>query len=251
MVNTFVVSSTKTDPNYVRTMSLLDNRRLGKQRVEAYQLLNILEDIDYIISQTHCCEPILQVDSSELALSFDQQATKYLNRCQAIKDVIKYYKSSKQRFAFDTETKQYTNITCSSSDKRYRQVTLGFASHPAVRMWVGYIRALKIYINASIAEWVRRGFKNTMQIYDVDIVGAIHPWWRMYRTSPVILSHICSLKRKEPESYTHLGISDDMKKWQYHGYSWPPNLEHIHVSRLMAGEYIDPQFVTVEIMKSK
>ena len=39
----------------------------------------------------------------------------------------------------------------------------GWRNHPAVKMWRGHVNALKRYHNMCIDEWVRRGFRNTMQ----------------------------------------------------------------------------------------
>jgi hypothetical protein len=231
-------------------MKMLDNKRLGKQRVEAYQLLNILEDIGHCVRESGC--EIDQVTQKELEMSTEEQAQKYLKRCQLIKNTLKEYKSpSHPKYAFNLETLKYENMIdgVSYDDRqKYRKVTLGFASHPAVRMWVGYTSALKMYINASIEEWIKRGFTNTMKTYDVDVDTIIHPWWRMHGLSPVILSHIFSLKRKEPSFYDKITIPQVLAKWKEHGYSWPPNLAPSYIAKLINGEYVDPEYVTVEIM---
>ena len=48
-------------------------------------------------------------------------------------------------------------------------------NHPAVKMWAGYENALKAYTNATIREWIDRGYKNTMLTYSVDRIE--YPWW--------------------------------------------------------------------------
>lgn len=88
-------------PNYIRSVQHLDNKRLGKQRVEAKQLINILEG---------------------------------------------------------------------------KQASAGWKNHPACKMWVGYTNSLKYYCNCCIDEWISRGFKNTMQKYDVTHENE-DPWW--------------------------------------------------------------------------
>lgn len=40
----------------------------------------------------------------------------------------------------------------------------GWASHPAVLMWDGFIPALRQYRRAIILEWIARGYRNTMDI---------------------------------------------------------------------------------------
>lgn len=85
--------------NFVKSAECLDYRRLGKQRVEAFQILN----------------------------------------------------------ALDGKSK-------------------GWVNHPATRMWRGYEDALKLYHNVCIEEWVKRGYKNTMQLKDVP-EDLEMPWW--------------------------------------------------------------------------
>ena len=43
----------------------------------------------------------------------------------------------------------------------------GWANHPARIMWIGCLDALKLYHNVCVAEWVLRGYKNTMKFYDL------------------------------------------------------------------------------------
>jgi len=38
----------------------------------------------------------------------------------------------------------------------------GWLNHPCTVMWRDYVPALKLYMNYAIAEWIVRGFKNTM-----------------------------------------------------------------------------------------
>jgi len=53
----------------------------------------------------------------------------------------------------------------------------GWAHHPAVRMWASYESALKLYANAMIEEWVRRGYRNNMPLYELDRRRVELPWW--------------------------------------------------------------------------
>lgn len=130
-------------PDFYRTAECLDYRRLGKQRVEAMQIINILEE-----------------------------------------------KSSGWRF------------------------------HPAVGMWVGSIMSLKLYCNIMIREWERRGYKNNMQLYDLDQEGhqcqdiPFPPWFGDGR---VFSSHRANLLRKDPEYYGKFGWTEKPAE----GYFWP------------------------------
>jgi hypothetical protein len=90
-------------PDFQRSVRVLDFRRLGKQRIETFQILNILLD--------------------------------------------------------RTETK-------------------GWRNHPVTRMWRGYAWALQLYQNHTLAEWVQRGYKNTMRFEEVvESQVIMPPWW--------------------------------------------------------------------------
>jgi len=43
----------------------------------------------------------------------------------------------------------------------------GWINHPATKMWSSYPDALKVYTNTMINEWILRGYKNNMQLYEV------------------------------------------------------------------------------------
>ncbi len=126
--------------SFEETARILDYRRLGKQRVEGLQILNIITKPDYVGSWMH---------------------------------------------------------------------------HPAVKMWRGYDMALKLYVNTMIAEWIRRGYRNTMQYYDIHTDELLYPWWlgdpRFHD------SHKSNLLRKYPEYYRQFGwdVPDDLP------YVWP------------------------------
>ena len=136
MVNTFLPF-----PSFVKSAQVLDYRRLGKQRVEAMQLINILTN--------------------------------------------------------NTETK-------------------GWRTHPALLMWVGYADALKLYCNIIIEEWIKRGYSNTMKLYDVK-EPVIYPWW--FGMMDFHYSHVASLRRKDPEYYeSRLEMPEE---YAAKGYCWP------------------------------
>lgn len=111
--------------DFAKSMSVLDYRRLGKQRVETFQILNVLLD---------------------------------------------------------------------------RTETRGWRNHPAVKMWRGYEEALKQYQNVTIAEWVRRGYKNNMKFESVDESHIVMPFW--WGDDRVHRSHRSNLLRKNYEYYS-------------------------------------------------
>lgn len=66
-------------------------------------------------------------------------------------------------------------------------------NHPAVQMWKGYDGSLRRYTNCMIDEWVRRKFKNTMEIF-TDTDGNDPPW---LGNEKFHASHRSNLLRKE------------------------------------------------------
>ncbi len=97
----------------------------------------------------------------------------------------------------------------------------GWMNHPAVNMWRGYENALKMYTNAIITEWKRRGYQNTMQLYEVE-TPVLLPWWlgdeRFHN------SHKSNLLRKFPEYYRQFdwNVPDDLPYfWPVAGHSKP------------------------------
>jgi hypothetical protein len=87
--------------------------------------------------------------------------------------------------------------------------------HPAVKMWRGYAEALKLYANIMIAEWKRRGYKNSLPYYDINDITIIFPWWlgdRLFHDS-----HKSNLLRKDPLYYGqfHWDVPDNLP------YFWP------------------------------
>jgi len=77
--------------------------------------------------------------------------------------------------------------------------TKAWRHSPAVLMWRNYIDALKVYTNAAIAEWIRRGYNNEMPLYQIaDPNAVIYPHWLGY--TPLHHSHQDALVRKYFES---------------------------------------------------
>lgn len=186
MVVTFV---THDDPR--ETAKLLDRARLGKQRLEAKQIIDILSNVPM------------------------------------------------------------KNSTKVSSRK-----------HPAIDMWQGHIVALKFYFNCITKRWIKRGYKNTMELYDIketkELLTEIEtktpklfPWWFF---CPLLqLSHQCSLYRKNNEYYskyfkvTNTRKSQSKKKSKIRlssadveklGYLWPSKVKDKYIDRLQKGELL-------------
>ena len=80
----------------------------------------------------------------------------------------------------------------------------GWQNHPAVRMWRGHEHCLMMYMDAMIEEWVRRGYKNTMQLSGVG--HAAYPPW--FRDPAFHASHRSNLLRKDEAFYRRHGWTE-------------------------------------------
>ena len=122
--------------------------------------------------------------------------------------VLDYRRLGKQR----VEAQQILNLLMDPTLKsRWR-------SHPCVAMWTGYEEALKKYITVMIREWVKRGYKNTMNTYDIQS-NIEYPWWlgvekfhRAMRSRLIV---------KQPEIYRHRFPEDE--GYNEGLYWWPTN----------------------------
>ncbi|WP_104138680.1 MSMEG_6728 family protein [Arthrobacter sp. ZGTC131] len=101
----------------------------------------------------------------------------------------------------------------------------GWQSHPAIRMWMGYVPALTMYGLAMVDEWTKRGFAdNTGANIREFAPQAAHPDYAAKIPMPpwlgdpeLHLSHRSNLIRKEPRFYSELfpGTEADLE------YVWP------------------------------
>ena len=76
----------------------------------------------------------------------------------------------------------------------------GWKNHPATRMWVDCVPALKWYYNHCVREWVSRGYNNTMELYEVDSkLYELPPW---IGNEEFHKSHRMNLLRKDYDFYS-------------------------------------------------
>lgn len=189
MVNTFLVCF-----DFKKSAAILDYKRLGKQRVEAQQVLNLLLQIRYI--------------ADELKLSYPTTSIEWKSFVKTIKTATKentWIWSSKNKNA------------CIYDDKLniddYKVVKLGFCHHPLLMMWWNYEDALKYYINCHIEEWIKRGYKNNMQIHELpDNIDL--PWWTA--DDKFHKCHQAALLSKDQNYYSK--YFDDI---EFNEYWWP------------------------------
>ena len=79
----------------------------------------------------------------------------------------------------------------------------GWANHPIVKMWIGFENALKQYSNAVVEEWIRRGYRNSLLIYDLTDCKVVYPWWLCIEEFHS--SHRAALLAKDYSHYSKYG----------------------------------------------
>lgn len=165
--------------SFAATAAVLDDKRLGKQRVETLQVLQTL--------------------LRERLITSDQVTTK---------------------FALKTRTKSVPRAQIDWV--REPVVTQGWVHHPAVLMWKGYELSLLEYQEATCAEWVARGNKDTCLIKSqvllepyMDTLNKSTP--EFINDCDVHRSHKSNLIRKDEAFYGAIwkGIPNDLP------YKWP------------------------------
>ena len=110
-------------------------------------------------------------------------------------EVLDYKRLGKQR----VETFQVLNILLGRTD------TKGWINHPVTKMWRGYEPALQMYQNYTISEWIKRGYKNTMQFENILIEARMPSWLGDERLHK---SHRSNLLRKDWEYYSEFFEED-------------------------------------------
>lgn len=99
----------------------------------------------------------------------------------------------------------------------------GWQSHPAIRMWMGYVPALTQYGLAMADEWVRQGGADSTRAQILEFAPEVQatagrlsmpPW---FGDTELHRSHQSNLIRKDPEFYGRLfpGVPDNLE------YVWP------------------------------
>jgi hypothetical protein len=100
---------------------------------------------------------------------------------------------------------------------------VGWANHPATRMWTGHVGSLLDYQEAVCVEWVSRGYADTCLAKTQYVIASLPnehlsyfpPKW--FGDEAFHASHRSNLLRKDPEWYGQFGWAepDDLE------YVWP------------------------------
>lgn len=233
MVNTFIICS-----DMKKNFKYLDRQRLCKQRVEAMQILNILLDAK-LISKVYGlprCPKVLKPDTGN----------DFLLRVKWLQDIYKTYKKEDTCLVVEISTNKIFRIErkeIKDYGKDFRKISGGFYNHPMTHMWIGFESALKHYINLCIDEWVKRGYKNNMKIYEIKEEKLRLPFWIDCKV--LYYSHRSALYRKEivrKEKAWYQNIKKVNKIqdtiWIKQGYLWLSHISAEKIDRLMNGEIL-------------
>ena len=179
MVNTFL-----THPDFITSARWLDNKRLLKQRVEAMQILNLLEDLMYISKAFSIPQPERDQWHSwikSIVRTYRSLSYRYLQLKTTRIDPTAQDRAIIDKYGLTTTSYVPVDLAQAEEIRQFkttsiRIVTLGFAYHPIIKMWLGYEHSLKEYINAHITAWLERGYENNMMFYPVS-PGQNRPTW--------------------------------------------------------------------------
>lgn len=226
MVNTFLVC-----PDYKRSATYLDNKRLGKQRTEAFQIYSLISYLKYLGEYYHDDPPkddYLVYDwIRKMAKMYNNENFRFLNKNDGWYRIPKEIKMIKMATNERVEFEGDLAILINDKNKKRKfpkeevvylneiYITLGFVYHPAVLMWFNYQNSLGDYINQHIDVWIERGMKNTIPKYQVDVDITRPPW-----VDDVYFHerHMSNLLRKDSNLYK-FDITNDLP------YFWPFTLK--------------------------
>ena len=223
MVNTFLLSN-----NFEFSASLLDDKRLGKQRCEAKQIINLINyhysirNLIRLLSFEYSqFEDYLNPQNLNGLLDKNIQLYKsgmlpVLYRFYTGKDVYLIYSSDNNKLLYYLPA--IDPIFNQNLDERYllqfvdyldnfdptylnnlNEIKLGFSKHPCVKMWYFSIQLLQYYCDCHIREFVRRGFNNQMELYEPSMNNYHLPSW--FNNQTFYESYLNILVGKDPQYY--------------------------------------------------
>jgi len=267
MVNTFLTCSPlEKDPKtgfrgYRISASKLDFKRLNKQIVEGFQILNLVESF-HILSKLFqnpiprnpykCYDWIRQIMKEYKNLDY------YLFFHQG-----KYYKYKKshsrpKKLAYDEKFEIQKDGSILYKEKKYPKYslilpgdnffTLGFWAHPIVLMFLHYPDSLKLYINEHLEEFLHRGGKKESSSRRWELKKTFdeieHPIWCL--DPEFHLSHKAALltkeiTRNEPQHY--IFYKDFREAYNYYlNVPSKINLEFSHYIWVFSSDRDNPRY---------
>lgn len=223
MVNTFLPYK-----SFKKTAESLDRARLGKQRVEAYQILNLCVYLRALGDAYNLEFPNTLRSKKEYIKEVHNQF-KRENQWVIMSDdgTLRFYEKDDEILCNCEKKDQVKDVLCLTSLEKV--VTLGFCKHPMVLAWIGFEDALKEYIDACISAWTSRGYKNNMMTYGVTgATGATRPPWTLRKK--YWLNHRSALLKKEidrEEADWYKLNQDFLEAPEFFEYIWPGSDEEI------------------------
>jgi hypothetical protein len=237
MVNSFLVNF-----DFRKSSDCLDNLRLCKQRVEAYQILIALYQLRFLAR--HFGIPDYPVGQDTPKSQREAWINKVLNTFKGYGyvailirgDMLIHFHNGQTLprkpdgshkllydpttdYVYEVKGKRQKVIASGPKDTFVlpgeELITTGFKKHPAFCMWLGFEDCLKQYINAHIDAWIARGKNNTMMKYEVSD-NVPRPSWTL---SPAIINNFKAtlldreIKRREPAWY--LTQPDFVEAWAH------------------------------------
>lgn len=180
--------------SFASSVSVLDTLRLGKQRVEAMQLVIIYEQ-----QKLRHFNPGIFCKVRDI----------YNNQRELFKELMYVYLQDMNEIALFNFLDKFTDVV----NETYLELNIPWENHSASVMWRGYSDALKLYYNTTINEWIKRGYINNMPIIKTNTPN--FPYW--INNEEFHASHRSNLLRKDPEHYAKFGWTepDDLP------YCWP------------------------------
>jgi hypothetical protein len=268
MVNTFLL-----EPDFRASARRLDRARLGKQRVEAYQILIVLRHLRFLARYFNL--PQFPVDEDrpveereawiDLVLkTFKQTQTAIHIRGDVIVEIplgqaLPHRIKSGHQLLQDEHGQVYEvkgkRRVVVSSGPWYDYVLPGEdfihrpRRHPVIRMWLGFETALMDYINAHIEVWIEREYVNNMQTYDVPL-DYPRPSWSY--SEQIMNEFRSTLVQRELERYEDLWYSyqpdcveafvrDDLARFEEIRAMDPQQID-VHASLLQLGPGRFPEY---------
>lgn len=189
MVNTFLL-----DLDFRVSASKLDRARLGKQRVEAHQILQTIQQYRFLAHYLGLPDFPVGLDTpkeerrgwaSRVVRAFRLSGlTGLLIRGPL---VIEYHHGDqlprRPESGHELHHDPSSGIIYETKGVKRKVVAVGpwtdfvlpgdnlittrIRVHPAIEMWLGFEDALRDYINAHIEKWISRGYENNMETYQV------------------------------------------------------------------------------------
>lgn len=123
-------------------------------------------------------------------------------------------------------------VECLQILKALRGESKGWRHHPATLMWQGHEKALCMYMNSCIQEWMARGFRNNIPLAPQGrLAPGYYPSWygddELFHK--VAASHRSNLLRKDPDYYGKMGWEEEPGL----PYFWPVTKEDVALKKVL------------------